>query len=124
MSTSAERTDRLLPEPFADLERLCGRWSLPTHRQRHRARVASSFDELVITYDTVAPRLDAALDYLDALGPPESLAGKELCLFQLCLSLADIAFAVERLRNSNVATTMDVFRIRLAEDDRVAESVG
>ncbi len=72
-----------------------------------------------MTYDAVAPRLDEALDYLDALGPPDSFAGEDVRLFQLCLSLADIAFAVERLRNSNVATQMDVFRIRLTEDDRV-----
>lgn len=119
MSPSADPSDRLLPEPFSDLENLCARWALPTQGQRHRTRVACAFDDLKLTYDTLAARLGAALDYLDALGPPESLAGRDLRLFQLCLSLADIAFAVERIGKPNVATTMDVFRLRLVEGDRV-----
>ncbi len=107
---------RLLPQPFADLEHLCARWALPTHAQRHRTRVESGLDDLTLAYDALTPRLDAALEYLDALGPPDTLSGADQRLFQLCLSLADIAFAVERLRSPNVSTTMDVFRLRLVED--------
>lgn len=86
-----------LPEPFADLEQFRERWALATTQERHRRRAASSMPELEAFYAAAAPRLEAALAFLDRK-PIDALDASERQLLNLCLALADVALAVEKYR--------------------------
>src|SRR5687768_5593480 len=55
----------LLPSPFADLEPLAEKWSLATQNQRETRRRASTPTEIRALYDSLLPRMDAILDYLN-----------------------------------------------------------
>ena len=59
------RNHSLLPAPFADLDLLAEKWSLATQNQREACRRASTPAEIRRLYDTLLPRMDAILDYLN-----------------------------------------------------------
>ena len=88
------RNHSLLPAPFADLDLLAEKWSLATQNQREACRRASTPAEIRRLYDTLLPRMDAILDYLNQFTldnmPPEAQR-----LMYLTFSLAEVAPYVE-----------------------------
>ncbi len=89
-----------LPAEFADLEPFAD-WCLPTEDERYDKRIASTMDELQAFYDAAFPRLEAALDYLDALDI-NALPADATHLLQLCNSLMTASFPVEVWRQPRV----------------------
>lgn len=89
-----------LPAEFADLGPFVD-WCLPTEDERYDKRIASTMDELQAFYDAAFPRLEAALDYLDALDI-NALPADATHLLQLCNSLMTASFPVEVWRQPRV----------------------
>ncbi len=89
-----------LPEDFADLEPLA-HWAEPTERGRCARRRAASPDELLHFYNTVKPRLQAALEYLDGFELGRMPAAEQR-LLDLTLMMAEVTFAVEKYRGQGV----------------------
>ena len=89
-----------LPAEFADLEPFAD-WCLPTEDERYDKRIASTMDELQAFYDAAFPRLEAALDHLDALDI-NALPADATHLLQLCNSLMTASFPVEVWRQPRV----------------------
>ena len=99
-----------LPPEFADLEPYVD-WSLETEAERYAKRLASTMDELQSFYDTVFPRLEDILAYLDALDL-NALPDDATRLLWLSYSLINASFPVEVWRQPRVpdsgAASMDV----------------
>ncbi len=92
--------DPLLPQEFADLEPLAqAGWCLETERERTRKRRTSTPETLRAFYATVRPRLEATLDYLDQFSL-DTLPTREQNLFNLTLSMTEVAFAVEKYKGN------------------------
>ena len=100
--------ERQLPEPFADLEPYIA-WSLVTEKERQRKRISSSMAEIQTFYDTILPRMDAIINYLDQF-PLNAMPTDAQRLLDLTLSLAEIAPAVELFKQSSVADGYDATR--------------
>ena len=82
-----------LPAEFADLEQFSG-WVLETEPERYAKRLASTMEEMQTVYDTVFPRLQAALDHIDKFEWSD-LPDEERHLFHLLQSLVMVSFPVE-----------------------------
>ena len=92
--------DPLLPQEFADLEPLAqAGWCLATERERTRKRRTSTPETLRAFYAAVRPRLEKALDYLDQFSL-DTMPTKEQNLFNLTLSMTEVAFAVEKYKGN------------------------
>lgn len=104
----------LLPDEFADLERFI-EWSLATERERNAKRLASSMEEITNFYETMVPRTEGILEYLDRfeLG---KLPEREQRLLNLTLALAEIANAVEMFKNPAVIDGFDSKRLFLMHE--------
>lgn len=90
-------TDRLLPEPFSNLECWVQRWALDTQNAREQTRRASSSADLQAFYDAMVGEMEAIIGHLngfplDAMPPPQAR------LLYLTLSLAEVAPHVELYR--------------------------
>jgi hypothetical protein len=103
-----------LPADFADLEEFIA-WSLPTERERNAKRQASSMAEITKFYETLVPRTEKILEYLDRfeLG---KLQAQEQRLLDLTLALAEIANAVELYKNPAVIDGFDPKRLILLHE--------
>lgn len=82
-----------LPEQFNDLEQFIG-WALPTERGRNLKRRTSTYAEIKALYDTVLPRMEAIIAYLNQF-PLDQMPEDAARLLNITLSLAEIAPAVE-----------------------------
>ena len=92
--------DPLLPREFTDLEPLAqAGWCLATERERTKKRRTSTTEELHAFYAAVRPRLEKALDYLDQFSL-DTMQAKEQNLFNLTLSMTEVAFAVEKYKGN------------------------
>jgi hypothetical protein len=87
-------TQCLLPPDFADLEPFVAHWALAGEAQRMHARWSGNMEEMTGFYNTMAPRIESILDYLDTFGPAE-LPPAEQRLLNLAFSLVEVANAVE-----------------------------
>lgn len=83
-----------LPAPFADLEPFAEKWALPTERERHAARLASTMEEMQAFYDAVVPRAEEAMAYLEKL-PFDALPEDAVHLLHLLYSMIQVSFPVE-----------------------------
>lgn len=83
-----------LPTGFDDLQIFVEKWALPTERERNHARLASSMEEIRRFYDSMAPRMDAAVEHLNKF-TVESFPEPSRRLFQLALSFMEVSHAVE-----------------------------
>jgi len=97
--------EAVLPEKFKELEPFVV-WSLPTERARNRKRLASSMAEIQAFYDTILPRGEAIIEYLNQFAL-EEMPMKEKRLFYLVLSLAEVANAVELFKQPGVIDGFD-----------------
>ncbi|MBC2660335.1 hypothetical protein H7F50_01095 [Novosphingobium flavum] len=84
----------ILPADFADLEPFVPDWTPTTSAGRAARRSAAPAPALAAFHDAMAPRLDAALAWLDAR-PLADLDPAGRNLLGLCLMLAHVALAVE-----------------------------
>ena len=72
-------------------------------------------EEIQQFYDVMIERVDAALDYLDGF-PLDAMPAKERRLFDLTLSLAEVANSVEYYRRPSSRFAMPPERFPLTED--------
>ena len=100
--------ERQLPEPFADLEPYLA-WSLATEKERQRKRASSTMAEIQAFYDTILPRMDAIISYVDQF-PLQAMPADAQRLLDLTFSLAEIASAVELFKQPSVADGYDATR--------------
>ncbi len=84
----------LLPSEFADLERFAERWCLASEPERWARRHSSSIEEMRDLYETMSPRLEAALGYCDRF-PLDDLPAEARNLMHLALSFVMVSFPVE-----------------------------
>ncbi|MBV1901164.1 MAG: hypothetical protein KUG56_05770 [Kordiimonadaceae bacterium] len=95
-----------LPKGFEDLEPLVEKWGVPTEKERNWARVDSKIEELDDVYNTVFPRIDAMLEYLNERELDNYSEDEKRLLF-LSFSLAEIAPSVELFRSPTVPDGFD-----------------
>ena len=98
-----------LPTEFSDLEPFVEKWALPSERERNHVRIDCALEELDQFYNSVFPRIDAMLEYLNKR-ELYNLSESETVLMYLALSLAEVAPAVELFRSPTVP---DGFNSRL-----------
>lgn len=103
-----------LPGEFSGLESLI-EWSLPTERERNAKRLSSSMNEIKHFYDTILPRAEAILAYLDRF-PLDEMPDEERHLLHMVLSLAEVANAVELFKNPAVIDGFDPKRVALMHE--------
>lgn len=103
MSTkvSQTKTEPTLPDGFEDLERFAASWALPSERERNRQRLSSSMAEIQELYDTLLPRIEKIIEYLNQF-PLEKMPEDATRLLHLSLSLAEVAPAVEFYKQPEV----------------------
>jgi len=106
-------SNRLLPEPFQDLEPFVTAWALATETQRNQHRLTSSMTQIQAFYDTLMPRMEAVLSHLSQFPlnrlPEEadSLPEETRRLLYLAFSVAEVATAVELYQQPSVIDGFD-----------------
>jgi hypothetical protein len=103
-----------LPQPFADLEPFVADWALPTRAQRYEARLSRPYDDLVLFYDAVAPRAEAAIAYLNGLDINELPPDAER-LLQLLYSMILVSYAVNVFKQNRIPDSGAAFFDMVAE---------
>jgi hypothetical protein len=103
MSTqvSQAKMDQPLPAGFQDLEVFVSSWALASERERNRQRLSSSMPEIQALYDALLPRMDEIFNYLNQF-PLNDMPEEAKRLFNLSLSLAEVAPAVEFYKQPEV----------------------
>jgi len=96
--------DALLPPEFSDLEPFVEAWCLDSEPERYAKRLASTMDELQAFYDTMFPRAEAAIRYLEKF-PLDDLPADALRLLKLLYSLILVSFPVEIWRQPYIPDT-------------------
>jgi hypothetical protein len=92
MSQQSQR----LPAAFADWEIFLNDWEkLETPEERYILRQNSRLVDLQRFYDSVAPRIEEALDHLEQYPVNSTLPPQEEALFKLALALTEVAAAIE-----------------------------
>ena len=100
--------EAILPPAFGDLERWAA-WSLETEEERSHKRLETPMEELQAIYDTLLPRADEALAYLDKF-PIDELPRDAERLLWLLFSLAEVAPAIEQFGQPEVVDGYDLRR--------------
>ena len=90
-----------LPAQFADLERFTDKWVLTTEAARHHTRLNSTFEELKDLYDTMLPRMEEIILYLNNFKLGE-LPEKEDNLMKLALGFMEVTCAVECFKRAGI----------------------
>jgi hypothetical protein len=85
--------ERGLPEAFADLAAFA-EWIVPIERDRHGKRVTSDLGTVKVFYDSMLPRMDAILTYLNTV-PWEDMAQTDRNLFFLACAFMEVSHPVE-----------------------------
>lgn len=107
-------TAQKLPSAFYDLEPFVS-WALAKEQERTSKRLASSMEDIQTFYDTMSPRLEAVIEYLNQLSL-DNLSPEAERLFHMSLSLMEVANAVEMFHNPAVIDGFDVKRFIPVED--------
>ncbi len=80
-----------LPDEFTDLDRfVTAGWALPGSAERWKRRVTSSTEEVKDLYETLLPRMDAIMTYLDRYLLAD-LPETDRPLLYLALAFMDVA---------------------------------
>jgi hypothetical protein len=103
-----------LPEQFKDLEAFVGAWALATQTERKRKRVSSTIEELRVFHDAILPRMDKIITHLNQF-PLDNLPEDAKRLFDLALSLMEVAPAVEIFGQPDVPEAFAVDRLEIRE---------
>lgn len=80
-------------------------WSLATESARSRKRLDSSVEEMQKFYEAMLPRVDDMMEHLSAF-TLETMPPAQWNLFNLCLSLSEVSFAVEVYGQPEVPNSM------------------
>lgn len=97
-----------LPEEFRDLQPYL-EWALEPERARTEKRVASSMAEIRDFYDTVLPRLEAMIRYLEEFRD-DPMPAPAHRLYLISLSLVEVANLVELYKRREVFEGCDPLR--------------
>ena len=97
-----------LPEQFRDLEQWMA-WSLETEGERSDHRQASAMEDITAFYEAMLARMDEVLPYLEQFSL-DDLPDDAKRLFDLTLSLAEVAPAVEQFGQPSVVDGYDIKR--------------
>lgn len=101
-------SDRVLPEPFRDLEPFA-EWALATETERNRKRLASTMAEIQEFYNAILPRMEAVVAYLNQF-PLDAMPADAQRLLHLTFSLAEVSTAVELFKQPGVVDGYDATR--------------
>ena len=93
-----------LPLGFEDLIPYLD-WSLSTESARSRKRLNSSMEAMQEFYDVMLPRIDDVMEQFGSLAV-DNMSTAERNLFNLCLSLSEVSFAVEVYGQPEVPNSM------------------
>jgi hypothetical protein len=104
----------IFPEGFTQLEAFEA-WALPTERERHGKKSASSLKEVRAFYDAMLPILPRALDHLNGFAL-SGLPAPERRLLDLCLAMVEAAAAVENFSAVNPPFLMPLDRFEPVHD--------
>ncbi|EQB03029.1 hypothetical protein L286_13495 [Sphingobium sp. HDIP04] len=102
----------LLPEKFAEWEGFVSAWCLPDTHARFQARYEGDPADLRHFYDSLMPRVEEALAYLDDF-PLEAMEEPERNLMNLLMSLSHVAYGLERHGAPRAPNAVYPSRIRL-----------
>ena len=97
--------DHALPRQFTSLSPYLG-WALPTETERMLKRVDSTQEEIEEFRDAMMAVLDDVVNYLNGCWP-DRMSLSDSLLYNLLLSLAEIAPAIEFYRQPNVIDGFD-----------------
>lgn len=105
-----------LPKDFSDLERfVTAGWALPREHDRWKRRVSSNTAEIKDFYETLLPRMDAVMTYLDRnllADVPET----DRPLLYLALAFMDVAPAWEVFQAPDLPEpAYDIDRMHIVE---------
>jgi hypothetical protein len=101
--------DRTLPSGFAHLQSLADIWSLPSERERHLQRLASTIEEMDAAFAALSAEVEGILTFLNGRAL-DALTAEEINLLLLGLSLAEIAPAVQIFREPGNPDGFDTSR--------------
>src|SRR4029453_17943670 len=96
--------DALLPPEFSDLEPFAEDWCLASEPERYAKRLSSTMDEMQAFYDSLFPRAEAAIAYLEKF-PLYELPDDANRRLQLLHSLILVSFPVEIWRQPYIPDT-------------------
>jgi hypothetical protein len=85
---------RSLPEPFADLQAFVDKWALTTEKERFDLLHSITLDQLRPFYETMLPRMDAVLDYLNQFRMGD-MPSDARTLFDLSMTFAETAHPLD-----------------------------
>lgn len=102
--------ERLLPEPFRDLEALARLWALPTPAARSEQRSRSTLAEMKVLHDAVVARAEDIFKYLEQY-PLDALPEDAKRLLQLTLSLAEVVPSIHFYKEERPGHAVDPRRI-------------
>jgi len=98
----------LLPAGFGDLEPFVADWAKPTRAARYETRLSKTIDELVEFYDAIAPRAEAAIEYLDRL-ELDALPDDASRLMHLLYSMILVSYAVNIFKQPRIPDSGSAF---------------
>jgi hypothetical protein len=105
---------RLLPEGFEDLEPYVADWARATRAERYETRLSKTIEELDEFYDTIAPRAEEAIDYLDEFALDE-LPADATRLMELLYSMILVSYAVNIFKQPRIPDSGAAFFDMVAE---------
>src|SRR5215468_3054298 len=95
MEESGSSSANRLPEQFKALQPLVDDgWALRTERERNAKRLSSSITDIRTVYDSLLPRMDEIVSYLNQF-PLDNMPEDARTLLNLTLALAEVSPAVE-----------------------------
>lgn len=103
--------ESLFPAAFQDLEKWSA-WALATEQERSDKRQASTMSEVKAFYDAMLTRTEEILTYVEQF-PLEPMPADAQRLFNLTLSLAEVAPAVELFGQISVVDGYDIKRFTM-----------
>ena len=103
-----------LPNQFKDLTPFVSSWALATESERNKKRLSSTMEEIQAYYNTLLPRIDGIIAYLNqfSLG---KMPGEAIRLLYLALSFMEISPAVELFGQPDEANVFEAARFRIIE---------
>jgi hypothetical protein len=86
-----------LPAQFADLAHFGPEWCQPGEEARHWQRVGNDLETVRAFYETVFPRMDAIIEYLNGFdtSTPADLGPADRNLFYLALTCMEMSHPVD-----------------------------
>lgn len=104
-----------LPEGFEDLSCFVKKWAVEPLSKRQKARVESSLQELREFYETMLPKADKAIAYLNQFDLNKFSADAKN-LMNLMLSLMEVAHSIELWKSIDQPDAFPMDRLELIID--------